>query len=137
MKYQNILKAAVTASAAMVLGSSALADTVKAELLQDIRLETQKCAVPLVQVPGTPSANQAPTIAGYKSMCSTLKVITPGTAQIFIDGEWYLAKIAESKESDGGDLDDLFIFNSKGALVAKRINVPAYDNVIVAMGGPK
>jgi hypothetical protein len=132
MKMNSFLKVLVTSLILFMSTVVARAESVKVELLHDIQIEVQKCAVPLVQ-----NTNEVMTVIGYKSKCSTLQVISKESAKIFIDGQWYSAKIAESKESDGGDLDDLFIFDSKGTLVAKRINVPAYDNVVLAMGRSK
>lgn len=132
MKMNSFLKVLVTSLILFMSTVVVRAESVKAELLHDIQTEVQKCAVPLVQ-----KTNGITTVLGYKSKCPTLQITSKESAKIFIDGQWYVAKIAESKESDGGDLDDLFIFDSKGTLVAKRINVPAYDNVILAMGRSK
>ncbi len=110
----------------------AQADTAnpKRELLQDIKAETRRCALQLLAPNG-----HGQKVIGYVSLCPTLKIISQGVAQIYIDGDWLGAKIAESPESDGGDLDDLYIFNSRGILLAKRTNIPAFDMIIVAMAG--
>ena len=52
-----------------------------------------------------------------------------------IDGEWLKAVITESAESDGGDLNDLIIYNLKGEILATKTNIAAFDSVIVAMAG--
>jgi hypothetical protein len=104
----------------------------KKELLADIKAETKKCAV---QVVDANSENENGKVIGFKSVCSSLVITSDSEANIQIDGEWLVAKIAESKESDGGDLDDLTIINSKGKVIATKTNIPAYDNIIVAMAG--
>lgn len=102
----------------------------KKELLQDIQTETKKCAVQT----GDASNNDKESI-GFTSTCANLRIISKSEAQIFIDGDWLQATISESAESDGGDLDDLLITDSKGKVLARKLNVPAYDNVIFAMVG--
>ncbi len=104
----------------------------KKELLADIKEETKKCAV---QIVGTNAENENGTVIGFKSICSSLVIVSSSEAHILIEGEWLVAKIQESKESDGGDLFDLFILNGKGKIIATKTNVPSYDNVIVAMAG--
>lgn len=100
------------------------------ELLDDIKDETRKCAVQSVSV-----TNETRQVIGYSSTCPTLKIISMSQAQIFIDGQWFAVKIVESSESDGGDLDDLYVADMSGKIVAKRLNIAAYDSVIVAMAG--
>ena len=103
---------------------------IKKELLEDIKAETKKCALQVVE---NRDGNQ--TVLQYKSDCNSLKIISQSEAQIYIENNWYSAKIVESPESDGGDLDDLFITNSGGQVIAQRTNIAAFDNVIVAMAG--
>lgn len=98
----------------------------KKELLKDIKEETKKCVVR--------STTNGQDI-GFKSVCNTLVIVSSDEAHLLIDGEWIAAKIKESPESDGGDLDDLVITDSKGKVLATKTNVPAYDNVIIAMAG--
>ncbi|MGZ3773664.1 MAG: hypothetical protein ACXVCY_15160 [Pseudobdellovibrionaceae bacterium] len=100
------------------------------EILQDIKEETKKCAVQIVN-----TGAQAENVVGYTSACTSLKIVSMGVAQIFVDGQWFTAQIAESQQSDDGDLDDLYIYSSNGQLVAKRTNIPAFDSVIIAMAG--
>ncbi|HEX7674378.1 MAG TPA: hypothetical protein VF412_09410 [Bdellovibrio sp.] len=109
------------------LAHAELADA-KKELLLDIKEEATKCITQIV------SANNAvEEVAGYQSSCSTIKILSSTTAQVFIDNEWFSLEVKESELSDGGDLDDLFVYNSKQQLVATRENVAAYDSVIMAM----
>jgi hypothetical protein len=67
--------------------------------------------------------------------CSNFKLLSPSEAQILIAGDWLTATIAESSESDGGDLDDLTIVNSKGQAVARKSNIASYGNVLGALTG--
>ncbi len=120
----------------MVLSSShlfALEGLPKKELLRDIKEQTKKCTVQVVSNPSASEENEK--VLGYKSLCSTLIIVSPIEAQVFIEGEWLTANITESAESDGGDLDDLTIINSKGQTIATKTNIAAYDNVLVAMAG--
>ena len=100
------------------------------ELLQDIKIETKKCAVQVVN-----TKNNTPNIVGYKSVCNTLQIINQTEAKLLLDGTWVMAVISESKESDGGDLDDLTVYSMNGKILATKTNIPAYDNIIVAMAG--
>ena len=102
----------------------------KKELLMYIQSETKKCAVQT----GDSSNNEKEEIV-FTSACASLRIISKSEAQILIEGEWLRATISESSESDGGDLDDLLISDSKGKILARKTNVPAYDNVIFAMVG--
>ncbi len=104
----------------------------KKELLQDIRIETKKC---IVQIVSNASATENENVLGFKSLCSSLVILSPNEAKILIDGEWLNAAISESAESDGGDLDDLTIINTKGQILATKTNIAAYDSIIVAMAG--
>jgi hypothetical protein len=104
----------------------------KKELLSDVKHETKKCAV---QIVNPTNENGSNSVLGFKSVCDTLVISSTSEAQILIDGEWLTAKISESKEADGGDLDDLFIVNKNGKILATKTNIPAYDSIIVAMAG--
>lgn len=102
------------------------------ELLADIKLEVKKCAV---QVVSTPLENNNSNVVGFKSICPTLVIVSNSEARLLIEGQWLLATIRESAESDGNDLDDLFITDSKGKILATKTNIPAFDSIIVAMSG--
>lgn len=104
----------------------------KKELLADIKTETKKC---VVQIVSNDYESDGKKVLGFKSTCPTLTIISETEAHILIEGEWLVAKIIESKESDGGDLDDLIISNSYGKIIAKKTNIPAYNSVLVAMAG--
>jgi hypothetical protein len=122
------MKTILALSSLFVLGVHATDN--RKELLSDIKLETKKCARQL-----TSRSNEGETVTGYKSVCTTLKILSTSEAQILIDGVWLTALISESSDSDGGDLDDLTIQTSHGKILATRKNIPAYDSVIVAMAG--
>ncbi|MBC7540520.1 MAG: hypothetical protein H7281_16975 [Bacteriovorax sp.] len=102
----------------------------KKELLADIKEETKKCAVQIISV-----SSESENVLNFESECSSLKILSSNEAQILIDGQWLTARITESGESDGGDLDDLAILNSEGKVLATKTNIPAYDSVVVAMAG--
>jgi hypothetical protein len=119
-------------SLALSLSGFAMANDngTKKELLSDIKEETKKCAVQIVSV-----TVESESVLKFESECSSFKILSTTEAQILIEGQWLTARITESDESDGGDLDDLAILNSKGQILATRTNIPAYDNIVVAMAG--
>lgn len=100
------------------------------DLLFAIKNQTKACAVKLVVTRGDHKVT-----VGYKSTCDTLKINSDFEAQIYMNKQWYTARITEASETDGGDLDDLAIYNEKGHLMATRKNVPAFDQVLNAMVG--
>ena len=100
----------------------------KRELLLDIKEETRKCVIQLIS-----TNNKDKDVIGYESTCPSLVILTNQKAQILIDNELFSIEVKESDKSDGGDLDDMFIYNSKSHLVAIKENVAAYDSVIMAM----
>lgn len=123
------LSFALISSSALV---SASVNEKNKELFSDIKLETKKCAV---QIISTKNETENESVLGFKSICKSLKITSGTQARILIDGEWLKASIVESAESDGGDLDDLIISNSSNKVLAIKTNIPAYDNVVVAMAG--
>lgn len=116
----------------VILSGAAVALTtdVKKELLLDIKEETKKCAIEVVAL-----SRESKEVFGYETHCDTLKLISSTEAQVFVDGSWFSVHITESPESDGGDLDDMFVYNEKNELVARKSNVAAYENVVRAMAG--
>jgi hypothetical protein len=70
-----------------------------------------------------------------KNECSNFKLLSSNEAQVLIAGEWLTATVTESLESDGGDLDDLLIVNSKGQAVARKSNIASYGSVLTALTG--
>jgi hypothetical protein len=103
---------------------------VKKELFLDLKEEAKKCITEIVKT--TKSEKE---IVGYESTCPTIKISSSTQAQIFIDGQWYSAVTKESDISDDGDLDNLYISDANGKLVAQKLNVAAYDSVIAAIVG--
>ena len=132
MNNQIIKKSIVTLAIIAPAYLLAFEGSPKKELLQDLKQETKKCTVQIVSVA---NETQNENVVGYKSLCNTLKILSDAEAKILIDGQWFSATITESAESDGGDLDDLTIADSKGLIVATKSNIAAYDNVLVAMAG--
>ena len=112
------------------LSALALPSSVRKELLLDIKEETKKCALEIVS-----TSRDAKEVAGYETSCNSLKILSGQEAQVFVEGNWYTVRIKEAAESDGGDLDDLFVYNEAGEVVAKKTNVAAYNSVIRAMAG--
>ena len=100
----------------------------KKELLLDIKEETKKCVIQFISI-----NNKDKDVIGYESTCPSLVILNNQKARILIDNELFSVEVKESDKSDGGDLDDMFIYNSKHQLVAFRADVAAYDSVIMAM----
>ncbi len=126
---KNLILTLSILSSAQIL---AFDNSPKKELLQDVKVQTKKCTVQIVAV-ATDAENEK--VIGYKSKCKELKILSPREAMILIEGEWLTATITEASESDGGDLDDLTITNSKGVVLATKTNIAAYESVLVAMAG--
>lgn len=131
---KNILIKSSITSLVILLSSQlwALDPIDQKELLQHIKHQTKLC---IVQIVSTSSKDENEKVLGFKSICKSLKILSPYSAQILIDKKWLNANISESSESDGGDLDDLVITNIDGITMATKTNIPAYDSVLVAMAG--
>ena len=128
---KNIFGAALLSFGLLFTNASFANDNgTKKELISDIKIETKKCAVQIVAV-----NTDSEQVQAFRSVCNTLVIVSRDEAQIQIEGEWLTAKITESAESDGGDLDDLAITNANGQVLATKTNIPAYDSVVVAMAG--
>ena len=107
------------------------------ELLQDVKTEVKKCTVELLSNASADeeAIYQNGKVVGFKSICTSLVIISENKAQILIENQWYTAVITESADADGGDLDNMQLFNTSGQVVATRSNVAAYDHVILALAG--
>jgi hypothetical protein len=116
----------IVAPFSWALSNEALMTSASSTILKDIKEEVKKCAA---------KDSGSGTAAQFKSTCSSVRLISKSQAQILLGSEWFTAKVSESEDSDGGDLDNLKVYNSRGELVAQRSNVIAYDNVVYAMIG--
>ena len=102
---------------------------VKKELLFDVRTEARRCAVLVV------SNKDFNKILDFKSSCDTFVIDSRRMAHIFVDRQWLTATIVDSADSDGGDLDNLTISNSRGRVLATRTNIPSCGSIVVALAG--
>jgi len=69
-----------------------------------------------------------------RSLCQELHA--NGTQATFVlEGEKFSARIEESADADGGDLDDLYVQNSEGSVIAQRQNVLAYGDILLGLAG--
>ena len=106
------------------------------ELISDIKEQTQLCALELIKAPlALESADNNSKVVGYRSLCPSLVLLSSRKAQIFVDNAWYTAILKESPDADGGDLDDLYVFDAQGVLAGTRTNVAAFDQIILALNG--
>ncbi len=103
------------------------------ELLQDIAALTEKCVVR----PFVIQANGTKELLPLESVCNELVQISKNKVELIIEGKYFMAVLSESTEADGGDLDDLLVYDHHKHLVADRKNVLAFDEVFVAMTGGK
>ena len=108
------------------------------EILQDVKELVTKCAVEILNQPSSLaiSNRQSNPVLGFQSVCPSLQIVNRQQAMIYIENQWYVAVIYESEEADGGDLNNMSLYNySTGQLVASRTNVAAYNQVVLAMAG--
>lgn len=74
------------------------------------------------------------TYGPLRSSCQELQ--TNGNRATFVlEGETFFARIEESADSDGGDLDNVYVQNSQGSVIANRHNVLAYDDILLGLAG--
>jgi hypothetical protein len=128
MKALVLLVLSVVVSNALAIGSGNAGN--RRDMLFIIKNEAKACGVKLVVNKG----DYKETL-GYESTCETLKIISDWQAQVYLHKQWYTVSIAESLDSDGGDLNDMAVVNEKGNVVALRKNVPAFNHVLNAMVG--
>jgi hypothetical protein len=76
------------------------------------------------------------TYGHTESDCHGLKVNGP-KAVFEIDGQLYVAYVQDSADSDGGDLNDLFVQDASGVVVIQEHNVLAFGDVLWALLGQK
>lgn len=50
-----------------------------------------------------------------------------------IADEWYMVTIENAADSDGGDLNNVYVFDSDGSTVAQRREVPAFGDILLAL----
>jgi hypothetical protein len=74
------------------------------------------------------------TYGSLRSTCRELQV-SGDQASFILDGEQFSARIEESADSDGGDLDNIYVQNSNGAVIAQRHNVLAYNDILLGLAG--
>lgn len=100
------------------------------DILRDTKDLVKVC---VVMVLSQESENQM--VRSFESHCETLQLVSRFEAKILIGSEWFTASIVPSEDSDDGDLNDMELRNSAGQLVAVRLNVAAFDHVVLAMTG--
>jgi len=113
-----------------LLTSNSYAGIVK-DLLFDMRMEAERCTVLYV------SSLDENQVLGSKSICDSYIIASPRKAYLEIRNSWYTAIIKESRDADGGDLDNLTILNRSGKVVATRKNIPSCGNIVFALADGK
>jgi hypothetical protein len=99
----------------------------------DVRALVVQCAVRPYTV-----ENGEKVFDDLRSKCAELQV--QDSNAIFslsrdFNGERFVAVLEESPYSDGGDLDNLIIKDATGEVIARRENVPAFGDILVALAG--
>jgi hypothetical protein len=97
---------------------------------QDVRDLLLKCAVQ----PYAVNANGRRVYGPLKSRCSEVQVTDAG-ARFSLNGETYVAQLKESEQSDGGDLFDVTVLDSKGQVFAVRNCALAFGDVLLGLAG--
>ncbi|HAR42464.1 MAG TPA: hypothetical protein DCS07_07505 [Bdellovibrionales bacterium] len=121
---------------ALLVSSSASASPVSASvqnngLLKDIRQLTIDCVIE----PYVLNSSGDKVFGDLTSTCDELQPDRNGGMRISFKGALLRAFIIESENSDGGDLNHLIILNGKGAVVAERHDILAFDNIYIALAG--
>ena len=111
----------LTASASMTTGK---------KIVQDIQTLALKCVVHPFSI-----QEGKKVYAPLKNTCSQIVVLDEKTAHVTVDNETFEVVIHESEDSDGGDLDHVLVYNQEGQLVGQKLNVVAFDNVLLGMLG--
>ena len=70
-----------------------------------------------------------------RSLCPELVSADSAHASVSYNGQRFDAELSESELSDGGDLYHLQVRNSQGRVVARRVNVAAFGNILIALAG--
>lgn len=120
--------ALITSNLAMANEASNLINN--PELLSDVKAEVKKCVIMTVA-----TKPDQTIIRKFESTCLTIKLLSDMEAQVYLENQWFTASILESVESDGGDIDNMTLKDSTGAVVATRTNVAAFDTIVLAMTG--
>lgn len=102
----------------------------RADILQDTKDLVKVCAVMILS-----QEKDNVLVRNFESHCETLELVSQTEARILIGNEWFTATITTSEDSDEGDLNNMELRNSAGQLVAARYNVPAFENIVLAMTG--
>jgi hypothetical protein len=110
-----------------------------ADLLNAVQALALKCVVrPVVVDPRTGRGMYGQP----RSTCVELQVLDTrhdpaavARAVLWLDRYQVKAVLTMSELSDGGDLDHLFLYDAFDRLVAKRENIPAFGNILIALAG--
>jgi hypothetical protein len=92
---------------------------------------TLRCAVQPYSV--TPGGRKI--LGALRSVCPAELKANSYRASFVIDGRAYVATLADSEQSDGGDLNDLTIEDADGRVVAQADMILAFGDVIFALSG--
>jgi hypothetical protein len=115
-----------TASAADVDASSSNS------FWEKVRGLVQQCSVQTYTVEGGQKV-----YGPLRSNCVELQV-GGSSARFELDGKWFEATIQDSPDSDGGDLNDVFVYlqgEEGGKAFAERHEIPAFGDILAGLAG--
>lgn len=112
--------------------SSFIMDTSRSEKYLFIQL--QKHVAECVEKNATSVSEDGKSI-GFRVKCQDVRLLSANQMLVKYGGQIYSIILSESAESDGGDLNDLRIYDSRSNLVVSKDNVLAFNNVVAALVG--
>lgn len=128
MKKHVALFASLIGSLALYPASGSAAPTVS--LWPEAAALVSRCASQTICVRQDGSRLASP----LRSVCPEL-VIEGATARFSLHGKAYVAKITQSEDSDGGDLNDLTISGTDGTLTENHHDVLGFDDILITLLG--
>lgn len=117
-----------------LMGFSAWArpETSGKELVEDIQTLALKCIVRSFSV-----TDGQKTYGALKNTCPQIQVLDTKTAHVTVDNDVYEVVLRESDDADGGDLDHVLVYDKTGKMVGQKLNVLAFDNILLGLAGGK
>lgn len=108
-------------------------ETTGHELMKDIETLAMKCIVRTYSL----NKDGAKVYSDLKNVCAQIQVLDSKTAHVQVDNQVFKVVLRESDDADGGDLDHVLAYDLNGQLVGQKLNVVAYDNILLGLAGGK
>lgn len=114
----------------LVVGTATAADHLSASFWNEIAFLRNCVAFPVY------SDGEGRQHAGrLLSRCPEIRVLDATHARLTLSGATFEATLSDSRESDGGDLNDVIVRDAAGNVVAQRGNVPAFGDILLGLLG--